>query len=29
MSRVIDKELHVTMPDSSVWAVPVQLIATH
>lgn len=28
MSRVIDKELHVTMPDGSVWAVPVQLIAT-
>jgi hypothetical protein len=28
MSRIIDKELHITMPDSSVWAVPVQLIAT-
>ncbi|MEB6632763.1 hypothetical protein [Kluyvera cryocrescens] len=29
MSTVIDKELHVTMPDNSVWAVPVQLIATN
>lgn len=29
MSTVIEKELHITMPDSSVWAVPVQLIATN
>jgi hypothetical protein len=27
MSTVINKELHVIMPDNSVWAVPVQLIA--
>jgi len=24
---MIDKELHVSMPDGSVWAVPVQIIA--
>jgi len=29
MSTIIDKELHITMPDSSVWAAPVQLIATN
>lgn len=29
MNTIIDKELHVTMPDGSVWAVPVQLIATN
>lgn len=29
MSTVIGKELHITMPDGSVWAVPVQLIATN
>lgn len=29
MSAVIDKELHINMPDGSIWAVPVQLIATN
>lgn len=29
MTSVIGKELHITMPDNSVWAVPVQLIATN
>lgn len=29
MSTIISKELLITMPDDSVWAVPVQLIATH
>ncbi|QMN68085.1 hypothetical protein HVW65_14420 [Citrobacter freundii] len=29
MNTVIFKELHITMPDGSVWAVPVQLIATN
>jgi hypothetical protein len=29
MSNIIVKELHIKMPDSSVWAVPVQLIATN
>lgn len=29
MSNLTDKELHITMPDSSVWAVSVQLIATN
>lgn len=29
MSTVIGKELHITMPDGSVWVVPVQLIATN
>lgn len=29
MNSVMGKELHITMPDNSVWAVPVQMIATH
>lgn len=26
---VLEKKLHVTMPDNSVWAVPVSIIAVH
>ena len=29
MSTVINKELHIDMPDDSTWAVPVSLIVTH
>lgn len=28
-TQLSNKELHITMPDESVWAVPVELIANH
>ena len=29
MKHELSKELHITMPDESVWAVPVNMIANH